>query len=191
MLRCLAVLGEQNVTQLADATQRPQFAVSANLKVLATSNLVWRRRSGSFVYYRLPEESSRPTLCAVVGVLRRLYADTPPRSPQTVSLASREDSPEWSDAALTTWFRAFTHPRRLQITRLVHTHKAAAVPLLTRTLGMSHSACWRHLSTLQDRGILSIRDRDGVPTALAVRCSDSRRQRILLAVLDTLKPSDR
>lgn len=190
ILRGLAVLGEQNVTQLVDATQRPQFEVSANLRVLATSGLVWRRRSGSFIHYRLAERPSRPVTRTVLDALTVIYAAVRPDDPRAVIQSSLDDDPQRSDTALTAWFGAFTHPRRLQIIRFLHTRETADVPLLVRTLSMSHSACWRHVTRLADCGVVRIHNEDGVPTVKAARCSDPIRQRILLGVIETLNPRE-
>jgi DNA-binding transcriptional ArsR family regulator len=62
LLRLLVVLKECRVSQLIDATGVSAGAVSNDLRALSVCGVVWRRRSGRAVYYRLAEEPSTPSL---------------------------------------------------------------------------------------------------------------------------------
>jgi len=188
ILRLLTVLEEQAVTELAEAMTKPQFRISASLRVLATSGLVWRRRSGTFIYYRLAEKPRRPVTRAVLDALPAIYGAIPPDDPKAIAGDSLIGDLQHSDDALIAWFRAFTHPRRLQIIRFVHTRGSADLPLLTQALSMSSSACWRHLARLQDCGIVHIPRGNGPMIVKPAKCEDPIRQKIVHATLKTLKP---
>ncbi len=60
-LRIVAILvvGEANVTTLADALEVPQAIVSQQLRILRSHRLVAAKREGGFATYRLVEQNLR------------------------------------------------------------------------------------------------------------------------------------
>ena len=65
--------GEKNVTQLVEATGKLQTNVSRQLQHLMDSGVVARRRQGSFVYYRIADQSIFELCRHVCGSLQRQY----------------------------------------------------------------------------------------------------------------------
>lgn len=179
ILRLLAVLGEMNVSDIARAAGLRANAVSAHLRVLAAAGLVWRRRSGARVAYRLAESAGHPVTARTVSALRRVFGTIATTDPQQVAAADQERSPTRSDAALFACFTAFTHPRRLQIIRHLARHRTALLGELMAQLSMSLPACLRHLDKLERRGVVGRarpRKRDGY----ALRSGRGRVQKELL-----------
>jgi len=154
VLRLLAVLGEVTVSEIARATSIESSLISAHLKILAAAGLVWRRRSGARVGYRLAESSSNRVTAAVVQAVAAVFAAVAETKPRRVAAADQADSPTGSDAALFACFTAFTHPRRLQIIRHLARHKTASLGELMARLSMSLPACLRHLDKLERRGVI-------------------------------------
>ncbi len=154
MLRLLAVLSEVNVSGLARATTLEISLVSSHLKILAAAGLVWRRRSGRVVWYRLAEHAGNPVTATTLGLLTRVFRHVPHTNPKQVAAGDQADSAVRSDAALFASFTAFTHPRRLQIIRHLAREGAASPRELSAHLSMSRNACARHLDKLQRRGVV-------------------------------------
>jgi len=161
VLRVLTVLPELNVNAIADATSRHQCRVSVDLRVLATSGLVWRRRAGRYIYYRLAERAVSPVLRVTLDTLRNTFGAIRSGSPRAIAASDQSRDPERSDAALMNWFGGFTHPRRLQILKSIATGKADTALVLSETWRMSYVACTRHLVRLCDGGILRATPQDG------------------------------
>ena len=159
VLRLLAVLGEMTVSQLAEAVALESSLVSGHLRVLAAAGLVWRRRSGRAVAYRLAERAGNPVTAAALEVLQQVFRAIRATDPKRIALADQTGSPTSSDAALFACFTAFTHPRRLQILRHLAHHGAASPAELATCLSMSMCACLRHLAKLERRGVLRRRTR--------------------------------
>jgi len=65
--------GEQNVTQLVEATGKLQTNVSRQLQHLMDSGVVARRRQGPFVYYRIADQAIFELCRHVCGSLQRQY----------------------------------------------------------------------------------------------------------------------
>jgi len=168
MLRLLVVFREMNVSQIAEAARVAMPVTSGHLKVLAAAGLVWRRRSGRVVPYRLAEHAGNPVTAAALRVLDGAFRNVAPNAPRTVAKADLRDSPTNSDAALFACFTAFTHPRRLQVIRHLLRHNSASVPDLVVALSMSRDACARHLAKLTRRGAIAEKqDKRGVVYRLA------------------------
>jgi len=182
ILRLLAVLGQTNVTQIADAIGVEASRTSAHLKILAAVGLIWRRRSGRVVGYYLAEEATHPVTAAVVEVLRQVFRGVTATDPSVVAHADRQDSDTCSDAALFACFTAFTHPRRLQIIRHLARKGTVASAALVPALSMSPSALHRHLEKLERRGLLSVRA-GGVRGACVLKEGRPGPQRLVFAVV--------
>ena len=119
ILRLFSVLGEMNVSSVASATGLEQSLVSAHLKILSAAGLVWRRRSGRMVGYRLAARAGNAVTTAALQAVRNVFRGISDREPTSVANADQGDSPTECDAALFACFTAFTHPRRLQIIRRI------------------------------------------------------------------------
>ena len=157
IIRVLAVLGERRVNELADAVGLCPCTVSSHLKTRAASGLVWRRRSGRVVYYRVAEEPANSLTREVLSLLSRVFRHVKARDPELVAASDQTASPSRSDAALFSCFTAFTHPRRLQIVRDLQEHGETTLDTLVQRLSMSPQACSRHVSKLTRRGLIVTR----------------------------------
>jgi len=159
VLRLLAVLGELSVTRLARATRVRLPRLSSHLGLLAATGLVWRRRSGRAVHYRLAERPGSPVTAAVLRELAAVFSAVRAGDPRRVARADQATSPVRSDAALFACFTAFTHPRRLQIVRHLARRGPASLTELGRGLAIPPRACLRHLDKLERRGFVRRRVR--------------------------------
>jgi len=154
LLRLMVVFGEMYVSDLARATSLEISLVSAHLKVLAAAGVVWRRRSGRRIAYRLAESAGNPVTARVLGVLTGLFGSIAQADPKQVAEAEQADAASHSDGALFACFTAFTHPRRLQVIRYLGKHGTASMRELAEALSMSIPACVRHLDKLERRGVV-------------------------------------
>jgi DNA-binding transcriptional ArsR family regulator len=186
ILRLLAVLGEQKVSTIARAASRQQPGVSVDLRVLATSGLVWRRRSGRSIYYRLVDSPARPATGRVLDMLRRVFRNMQAGEPKAVIITDQENDELNSDAALMRWFGAFAYPRRLQIIRCLSSEGPGTVPTLAEKLSMSPAACRRHLAKLSDSGLLRTAPGAGCSIWWLAPCADSARRKVVRAVIEQL-----
>jgi len=180
------VLGELNVTALAQATGIEISLVSAHLKTLAAAGVVWRRRSGRAIGYRIADHAYNPVTATALGALARLFAAVTERKPKGVAAADQADSTTSSDAAAFASFTAFTHPRRLQVIRYLAQQGAASLGELTSQLSMSVRACLRHLDKLERRGFLRRRVARRRTTYTLTKGKGALQRAMLAAVLDYL-----
>jgi len=189
IIRVLVVLGETSVNKLADATGIRPCTISFHLRVLVASGLVWRRRSGRTVYYRVADEPSSRLTQQILLLLERAFRGVRVRDPKLVAQCDQADSPKHSDAVLFAYFTAFTHPRRLQIIRELHTQETATPDSLVRRLSMSPQACSRHALKLSRRGFVSIlKTAEGITYTL-VRGGNTVQRRLMDALLaEMLEP---
>lgn len=154
ILRLLAVLGERGVSEIARALGRKGSRVSSHLGILAASGILWRRRSGRTVGYRLAERPGNPVTAAALSALRKAFGSVSGTDAKCVADADPVDSPTSSDAALFACFTAFTHPRRLQLLRFLARQGPSGLEALASSLAMSPRACLRHLAKLSARGLV-------------------------------------
>ena len=178
-LRLLAVLGELPVMQIAWATGLAPARLSAHLGLLAAVGLVWRRRSGRTVHYRLAEQPGSPVAATALRALVAVFAVVDDGDPRRVARAGQAESPTHSDGALFACFTAFTHPRRLQVIRYLEREGTASLTELTAALAMSPRACLRHLDKLERRGFLRCRAR-ARRTSYALAAGKGHLQRTML-----------
>ena len=168
VLRLLAVAGELRLMQIAEAIATSPPRACAHLDRMTGVGLLWRRRSGSAVYYRLAESPADPVVATVLDALRRVFKSVTGRDPRRIAAAEQSSSQTDSDKALFAFFTGFTHPRRLQIVRYLIGHETAAPRTLRGALRMSWPACQRHLAKLRRRGIL-VRRTQGREATYALR----------------------
>ena len=189
LLRLLAVFGELRVSELAAALSLQGAVVSVQVGVLSKANVVWKRRSGKAVFYRLAERPGSELLQQVIAVLRRAYAPISATTPAEVA-AGASGGRSSPDAALFACFTAFTHPRRLQLIRHLTTTGPAGLETLAVALSMSERACLRHLDKLARRGYL-VRSSAGRNTLYGlVAGEDPLQQSLLTAVQKVLGDRD-
>lgn len=187
ILRLLSVFEEMNVSEIADAIEVVLTAVSGHLKVLAAAGVVWRRRSGRVVNYRLAEHAGNMVTGTALRIVRQTFSKVAADDPRKVVRADRSDSHTDSDAALFACFTAFTHPRRLQIIRHLVSEGEAAHRELTAKLSMSQRACHRHLGKLERRQFVCSGHDQG-RAAYTLTHPEGKAQRLLLrAVCDYLQ----
>ena len=191
IMRLLVVFREMRVTRIAYATGLKLTTVSGHLKVLAAAGLVWRRRSGRIVYYRLAEQAGNPVTGTALAVIQDTFAGVGGKRPEKVASADQAKSASKSDAALFACFTAFTHPRRLQIIRHLADEPKTTLKELAGRLSMSYSACHRHLEKLERRKFVnSARRQEHVTYALA-KGDGKVQRRILKAMCDHFRGADR
>jgi len=154
ILRLLCVLGELKVSAIAEAASLGLTIVSGHLKLLVAAGILWRRRSGRAVYYRLAGSAADGVTATALSVLRDTFRALGSREPRRVARADRAESRTRSDVALFASFTAFTHPRRLQILRHLAREGARGIPEMCAALAMSPPACLRHLDKLARRGFI-------------------------------------
>ena len=179
ILRLVSVLGEMNVSAIAQATRLELSLVSAHLRILSAAGLVWRRRSGRTVGYRPAERAGNPVTTAALRSIQSAFRSVHDRKPEVVANADATDSPTESDVALFACFTAFTHPRRLQIIRRVAQKDAASLTELATGLSMCPRSCLSHLAKLERRGFIRRRV-TGHRTAYALCKGEGTMQRALL-----------
>jgi len=183
MLRVLTVLGETSVNELAEATRILPCTASFHLRVLTSSGFLWRRRSGSLVYYDLAGNPSSGVTRVLLDLLRDVFQGVRYRNARRVAECDQKKSREYSDSALFACFTGLTHPRRLQIVREIDSQGTASSDLLVYRLHMSPQACLRHLSKLADRGFVHV-TRTGRRMAYSLATGECSVQlRLLKAVL--------
>jgi len=151
ILRLLCAFGEMRVSAIARATAVRLPNVSGHLAMLVAVGLVWRRRSGRFVYYSLAGSASHPVTGTVLELLTRAFGGMDGNDPADVARATGDAASPASDAALFAAFTAFTHPRRLQILRHLARGEAGPLLALSAALSMSPAACGRHVEKLERR----------------------------------------
>jgi len=154
VLRLLAATGESRVTELAKAIRLRPNAVSAHLKVLAAAGLVWRRRSGRNVWYRLADDPTRPIVHDVIDMLRFVFARVAETVLSSIAQADQSHSPDFSDATLFRIFTAYTHPRRLQLIRYLAETSPAWPHDIAAALQMCLPSCYQHIEKLERRELV-------------------------------------
>ena len=190
ILRLVVVLGPMNVSELAEALALELSLVSAHLKVLAAAGLVWRRRSGRTVGYRLAESTGNEVTACALRVIQEVFAPVRLRKPRSVANATQAKSPTHSDEALFACFTAFTHPRRLQIIRRIAKSGTASLVELVSELSMCRRSCWGHLEKLERRGLVE-RGTAGRRTAYRLTPGSGAPQQSLMdAVVQYLRSTD-
>jgi len=187
ILRLLAVCGELRVRDIQDATGLRQPAVSVHLRELAGVGLLWRRRSGLSVYYRLAEAPTRELTRSAVTFVRDAFSSVQRGAPRDVVADEQPDSAHVSDDALFRFFTSFTHPRRLQIVRRLRSGGGGRRSVMASELGMSPLACWRHVDKLERRGLVSEQGHERPPMCRLVRQKNALKRRLLEAVVAELE----
>ena len=122
------------VVALADAVHLAPSTVSAYLRSLNARGLVGVDRKAAFVFYNLRTDRSLPVAAAVQRALRDRVRSTPLPD-------------DWTDAPVRL-FRAFAHPRRLLLLRLLLAAQELDDDALRAQSGLCPSALQRHLAVL-------------------------------------------
>ncbi|NQT89592.1 winged helix-turn-helix transcriptional regulator [bacterium] len=184
ILRLVTVLGEQNVSQIADATGQALNVVSTHLRRMAGVGLLKRRRSGREVYYQLVAQPRWPLTRAVVTGLRDVFESVRVRAQRLVARGDQSRSKTRSDAALFALFTAFTHPRRIRIIRRLASGQGSTLLALSDELRMSPGSCEMHMAKLERRGMVgSIRAVDGITLHVVRRPKGGLQRTLFDAIL--------
>jgi len=145
MFRLLLRDPGQTVSEVARQLRKPLSLTSEYLRALESRGLLTARRVGRWVQYR-PSPPTNPNVSGMVAALRATF--------------QRESS------AIDIIFRlatAFTHPRRVEMFRVIQTrpHTLEQLQASTRIPGW---ALLRHLKKLQARGFVT--ERGGLYTVI-------------------------
>jgi ArsR family transcriptional regulator len=191
ILRVLTCLGEQKVSAIAQAVALRPSLVSSHLRVLSAAGVVWKRRSGRTVYYRIAESPSREVVGDVIAVLRDVFRHIRAIDPRQVAASDQAQSEVRSDKALFACFTAFTHPRRLQVIRHLARRGALPAAALCEQLSMSPQACNRHVAKLTRRGYMRTVGRGRERGYAIIMDGDSPGMQVLRALVADLRSSGR
>jgi len=158
ILRSLVAEEERSVSAIETWSGLAMNSLCTHLRILATAGLVWRRRSGGSVFYRLAEEPTSPVTRSALDVVHRAF-----KGGSATSGATRRGRAQVAgiEEELFAVFTAFTHPRRIQILRHLDAHGETTADVLSETLSMSANAAARHLSKLSSRGFIVKRAGEG------------------------------
>ena len=128
----------QTVSRAARRLSQPLSVASESLRMLEARGLLTVSRTGRRVTYELARSpgDSRPGLAAALRIAFQ-----------------RESRPVETVFKLAT---AFTHPRRIEIFRMIQTKPQTLAQIHTAT-GISGRALQRHLSKLESRGFVACR----------------------------------
>lgn len=135
MLRLLIERGELCVSELADLAGTTPHNASTQLRALNARGLITPRRERLRVLYRAEANDSLAAAPRLLEAVRAAFA---------------------AGTSQKTVFRictAFTHPRRIEITRTLQTAPLSLDALQEKT-GISLSALWQHLDKLESRGFV-------------------------------------
>jgi DNA-binding transcriptional ArsR family regulator len=136
----------QSVSQLAEILKLTLPVASQALRALESRSLLASRRIGRRVEYRLGPLADSEQQPSLVAVICRTFRDDPDALETVFRLAT-----------------AFTHPRRIEIYRLLQGAPLDWATLQARTR-ISHRALLRHVAKLEARGFL-VCDADGCRSA--------------------------
>jgi len=192
IVRLLAVTGEQRVNAIAEALGLPQPRVSNELRILLANGVLWRRRSGGYVFYSMAhsEVDRRQSIIShLVSAFRHKRQGR--KSLAEIGGWTDEKGACPSDEEIFASLTAFTHPRRLQIIRWLAERGSSSRLPIARGLSMSGNACDRHLGKLLRRGVIA---RDQETRAQTYRLAPSLESRfaasLLKDVLELLASTD-
>jgi DNA-binding MarR family transcriptional regulator len=129
----------QTVSAVAQHLRLPLSLTSEYLRALEARGLLQARRLGRWVEYRLPVSPDGQPAARLVSALRKTFQ----QEAQPVETIFKSVT-------------AFTHPRRLDIFRLLQTGPRRVGQIRAAT-GLSRRALLRHLTKLKARGFVSRR----------------------------------
>jgi len=155
IVRLLALAGEQRVATISEAIDLPQANTSRELGVLVANGVLWKRRSGTYVYYSIAEsevDPRRSIIALLASTFRRKQRGKRSLAAIAKWNAAAKSCP--SDGEIFAFLTAFTHPRRRQIVRWLAERGASRRLPMARALAMSGNACDRHLTKLLRRGVV-------------------------------------
>ena len=157
--RLLALAGEQRVSAIAEALGLPQPRASNELRILLANGVLWKRRSGTYVYYSIAssEVDRRQSIITLLASAFR-HKRRGRKSLAAIARWTEAKGACPSDEEIFAFLTAFTHPRRLQIIRWLAERGPSRRLPIANGLAMSGNACDRHLDKLLRRGVIA-RDR--------------------------------
>jgi len=131
----------QPVSAVARQLHLPLPVASRDLRILESRGLLAARRSGRWVNYRISPAKSAKVHSSLLAALRGVF--------------QRDPEPAQTIFALAT---AFTHPRRVEIFKVLKTGPRTLEQLRSAT-GISIWALLRHLRKLEKRGFVIRREK--------------------------------
>ena len=158
IVRLLALAGEQRVSAIAEALGLPQPRVSNELRILLANGVLWKRRSGGYVFYSIARsevDRRQSIITLLVAAFRRKRRGR--KSLAAIAGWTEGKGACPSDEEIFAFLTAFTHPRRLQIIRWLAERGPSSRLPIAKGLSMSGNACDRHLDKLLRRGVV-VRD---------------------------------
>ncbi|MBM3889683.1 MAG: winged helix-turn-helix transcriptional regulator [Verrucomicrobia bacterium] len=141
-LQIFALLAEQSgqtVSGVAERLKLPLSEASESLRALEARGLLTARREGRYVKYEMTRADSKASTQGLAAALR--------------SSLRRGPKPQETIFKLAT---AFTHPRRIEIFRILKSGPRTFGQITTAT-GISGRALLRHLRKLESRGFVECR----------------------------------
>ena len=155
IVRLLALAGEQRVATISEALDLTQPSTSNELRVLVANGVLWKRRSGAYVYYSIAESEVDPRR-SIVSLLASTFHRKQRGRKSFAAIARWTAATKAcpSDDEIFAILTAFTHPRRLQIIRWLTQRGPSRRLPMARALAMSGNACDRHLAKLLRRGVV-------------------------------------
>ena len=164
ILHALAADEELAGKEIAGRVGLTPPGASKHLARLVGAGLVWRRRSGAYVYYGIATKGTEALGATVAGLIRRAcrdpgWATTRWADRGLVHLSDRVVSQlgQARARALDVAFdaaTAFDNVRRLQMVRLLLAEGACQLGEVGTRLRMSLWACERHMDKLDRRGVV-------------------------------------
>lgn len=179
------------VSVIATKLELPRPDVSKALRILSDQGIVDKRPAGTYVLATLGEaESARHHVLRHVRMaLAKVFAADHVSAAAEVVCPEHEE-PTWPELyeMMCFDFTAYTHLRRLLMLRYLDGHQGRDLAQMSREIGMSHMAGWRHTDKLLRRGLLH-ESRDGRRGVLAIQHPPSTwlRAELLNCVLASLR----
>ena len=160
ILSHLADVGETIPSDMARELSLAENVISTHLRVLTTTGLITRRRSGAKCYCQFDSPYEPQTLSGQIVSWLKPVLGHPRRALKNCRLREVRNSSDSEARArlhevVFDAFTAFTNVRRIQILRRLFRGDAVTVEAMTRELGMSDAAVSRHTSKLVRRGFVA------------------------------------
>ena len=138
--------GAKGVVELAAEANVSASTASTYLRALNARGLISVIRSGPYVYYGTGSDRSLPVAAEIQKSFARLFA--------------MKNLPKDWTSRLLPLLRAYSHPRRAAIVRLLGSFQPIHYAEFKKRSGLGETSFLRHLGLLSDAGIV-IRDQDG------------------------------
>jgi DNA-binding IclR family transcriptional regulator len=136
-LRSVIRQADQTVGEIANNVKLPPNQASMILRLLQSRGLIASHRKSRWTYYHAEADPLVEHAERVLAAFQAGYRTKP-----------------FSDRAVLSTLRAFTHPRRLTLLRLFETRTNVTAEWLMAHARLSQPALWRHARTLKESGLI-------------------------------------